>query len=318
MKPEKTPPTAIKITGLAKNYGNIRALAGIDLDVRPGERFGLIGPDGAGKTTLMRILCGLLHPDEGAFRVVGYSGKTQMREIKPRIGYMPQRFSLYPDLTVRENLHFFADLFDINGSARRKRESRLLKFSRLGPFQNRRAGRLSGGMKQKLALSCALIHTPSLLILDEPTTGVDPLSRREFWGILTELSEKEGVTILVSTPYMDEAMQCDRIAFLNHGAVIAMDKPEALIQAYPHRIIRVSGENILSFRPMLSDIPGIVSINALGNSLRLAVTDPDTAISAIRAGLLESDIGATDVTFDPPRLEDVFVDLLQKGAKHAQ
>ncbi len=302
---------ALNLEGVTKRYRSLIALDGIDLKVVPGERFGLIGPDGAGKTTLMRILCGLLLPDAGTFSVLGFHGIKEIKAIKRRIGYMPQKFSLYPDLTVAENLRFFSNLFGVRGDARRTREERLLTFSRLGAFTGRRAGALSGGMKQKLALSCALMHTPELLILDEPTTGVDPLSRREFWSILRELSEKEGTTIIVSTPYMDEAEQCSRIAFMSKGKILALDRPDNFLRDYPHRLLTVTGEELPLLAEKLHDIPGVERCRRLGDQLRIIVSRP---LEEVRKPLLRTlhEMGAAGIEIEPgkPVLEDVFVEML--------
>jgi ABC-2 type transport system ATP-binding protein len=223
---------SIEVRGLKKNYSGENALSGADFRVRKGGLFGLIGADGAGKTTLLRILATLIDADSGEARVLSCDVKEGLSEIRSRIGYMPQRFSLYEDLSVEENMLFFADVFCVPAWERGGRMERLLKFSRLAAFRDRRAGRLSGGMKQKLALSCALIHTPELLILDEPTTGVDPLSRREFWSILKELNQS-GVTILASTPYLDEAAFCDEIALFHQGRVLLAGSPDDLLRSPP-------------------------------------------------------------------------------------
>ncbi|MEZ4763313.1 MAG: ABC transporter ATP-binding protein [Calditrichia bacterium] len=208
--------SAIEITNFSKSFGETRAVKNVSLSVKPGELFGLIGPDGAGKTTLMRAICTLLLPDDGQIQVRGMNTREAIADIRAILGYMPQRFSLYQDLSVEQNLRFFADLFNVPAEERAARMKRLYQFSRLGNFNKRLAGQLSGGMKQKLALSCALIHTPEILVLDEPTFGVDPVSRKEFWEILHEI-RKEGTTILVSTAYMDEADQCERVALMFNG-----------------------------------------------------------------------------------------------------
>ena len=220
---------AITVENLCKRYNHVVAVDHLSFTVRTGGIFGLIGPDGAGKTTTMRILGALIRPDAGRCQIQGLEVTQQARRVKALIGYMPQHFALYPDLTVAENLRFFADLFLVPKSERERRYRQLLQFSRLEPFQKRKAAELSGGMKQKLALCCTLIHTPEVLILDEPTTGVDPVSRHEFWSILTEL-KRQGVTILISTPYMDEAARCDQVAFVHEGRVLIQDQPKKLLQ----------------------------------------------------------------------------------------
>ena len=213
---------AIEIRGLTKRYGSLTAIENITFEVRRGELFGLIGPDGAGKTTLFRLLATLLNPDDGVATVDGFDIVGQYKEIRKRVGYMPGRFSLYPDLSVEENLEFFAALFGVGVKDNYDLIAPI--YTQIEPFRKRRAGKLSGGMKQKLALCCALIHRPSVLFLDEPTTGVDAVSRSEFWDMLSELKSK-GISILVSTPYMDEACRCDRIALCNNGKILGIDTP---------------------------------------------------------------------------------------------
>ena len=220
---------AIEINNISKSYGKVRALCDVSLSIGKGEVFGLIGPDGAGKTTLFRILCTLLLPDAGTAKVEGYDTVKQMSEIRRRVGYMPGRFSLYQDLTVRENLEFFATLFGT--TVEEGYESIRAVYSQIEKFSNRKAGALSGGMKQKLALSCALVHQPSILFLDEPTTGVDPVSRKEFWEMLGTLKER-GITIVASTPYLDEVRRCERVAFLNEGKIQGIGEPEAILERF--------------------------------------------------------------------------------------
>ena len=222
---------AVETSDLKKSYGTVPAVSSLDLRVRPGVLFGIIGADGAGKSTLLQVLSTLLLPDSGKALVLGTDILADPASIRPRIGYMPQKFSHYEDLTVRENMRFFADIFGLAKDEYAERINRLLKFSRLAPFENRRAGQLSGGMKQKLALSCALIHKPELLILDEPTTGVDPVSRKEFWNILRELNA-EGITILVSTPYLEESENCHDLILMHEGRILLQGAPEALLSEY--------------------------------------------------------------------------------------
>ncbi len=246
---------SIEVSHVSKSYGRVKALDDVSLTVKPGELFGLIGPDGAGKTTLFRILCTLLLADSGTASVDGYDVVRQMREIRCRVGYMPGRFSLYQDLTVEENLHFFATLFGTTVEA--GYDSVRAIYSQIERFKDRKAGALSGGMKQKLALSCALIHSPSVLFLDEPTTGVDPVSRKEFWDMLSMLKER-GITIVASTPYLDEVRRCERIAFIDRGRIMGIDTPQTVLEQFasvfnPPSIVRdenqgpqtVSGENVI-------------------------------------------------------------------------
>ena len=220
----------IETRDLTRRFGDVTAVDHLALTVFPGEIFGLVGPDGAGKTTTLRMLCGLIDPDEGSARVAGYDAARESQQVKDKIGYMAQRFGLYLDLSVDENMDFYADLFDIVGNERVELKSRLLRMTRMAEFQDRQAGKLSGGMKQKLALMCTLLHRPQILFLDEPTNGVDPVSRRDFWAILYELL-KEGITIVMTTAYLDEAERCNRVGLMYRGRLIRCDSPENLKRA---------------------------------------------------------------------------------------
>ena len=220
-------PPIIETTGLTRRFGELTAVDRLDLAVAQGEIFGLVGPDGAGKTTTLRLLCGLLDPTEGQARVAGFDVARQSQAVKDRIGYMAQRFGLYQDLSVQENMNFYADLFGILGEERAALSVALLRMTRMEPFRERQAGKLSGGMKQKLALMCTLLHRPQILFLDEPTNGVDPLSRRDFWAILYQLL-KDGITILMTTAYLDEAERCNRVGLMYKGRLIRCDTPEGL------------------------------------------------------------------------------------------
>jgi ABC-2 type transport system ATP-binding protein len=217
----------IETRGLTRRFGELTAVDHVDLTVMPGEIFGLVGPDGAGKTTMLRMLCGLINPTEGSARVAGHDVAHQARAVKDQIGYMAQRFGLYADLTVEENMTFYADLFGIVGAERDTLKLELLKMTRMEPFRARQAGRLSGGMKQKLALMCTLLHRPQILLLDEPTNGVDPVSRRDFWVILRQLLQ-EGITILMTTAYLDEAERCNRVGLMHRGKLIRCETPEQM------------------------------------------------------------------------------------------
>ncbi len=304
----------VRAAELRKSFGTVTAVDGLSFAVRQGELFGLIGPDGAGKTTLLRMLVTLLRPDSGSMTVKGFDVAHDLRQIRSIVGYMPQRFSLYPDLSVDQNLHFFADLFGVPKSEIKQRKQRLYAFSRLEEFAHRLAGRLSGGMKQKLALSCTLIHDPLLLVLDEPTTGVDPVSRVEFWNILREL-RGQGVTIIVSTPYMDEALLCDRVIVLHEGRALAEGTPAELIDLHPHRVFSIqSGIPGLS-SAALEAIPGVMSVQSFGDSLHLT-TDIDTVDDELSAALRQ--LANTDVH---PRsieasFEDVFISLIMEDEAH--
>jgi ABC-2 type transport system ATP-binding protein len=300
----------IEIKGLVKRYGSVTAVDGLDLLVRKGEMMGLIGPDGAGKTTTLRMLCGLILPDAGSCRVAGRDTARETPLVRNLIGYMPQRFSLYPDLTAEENLRFFADLFGVEKGEREKHLKRLLAFNRLAPFAKRRASALSGGMKQKLALSCALIHTPQVLLLDEPTTGVDPLSRREFWDILHEL-KKDGVTLLVTTPYMDEAAKCDRVALMNAGRLLHVDTPAALPKRFPYTLLELTCENRMAAARALSDSGRFRSVQMYGDRIHLSGEGGADGLSRRALDVLaERKIKGGRVRPAKPGIEDVFIELL--------
>ena len=295
--------------GLRKAWGANVAVDGVDLDVGRGEIFGLVGPDGAGKTTIIRMLCGILDPDAGEAAVAGFDVRREPEQVKRRIGYMSQRFSLYGDLTVAENLRFFAELFHVARGERRARETELLEFSRLAPYRERLAQNLSGGMKQKLALACTLIHTPEVLFLDEPTTGVDPVSRRDFWKILYELL-RGGVTIFVSTPYMDEAERCGRVALMDRGRVRLCDTPEALRGRMQGRLLELVAIPQRRAREVLAQLPGIAGIQVFGNRLHLWLRDGGVDETAVCAHLGRNGIEACEIRTIAPGLEDVFVSLL--------
>jgi ABC-2 type transport system ATP-binding protein len=300
----------IVLTDLHKSYGATAAVRGLSLTVPPGEICGLIGPDGAGKTTAMRIVCGLLRPDSGQATVLGHDCTRETQAIKVHLGYMPQRFSLYPDLTVGENLRFFADLFGVGGEDRARREAELMEFSKLGPFRSRRAGRLSGGMKQKLALSCTLIHTPEVLVLDEPTTGVDPVSRREFWRILRDLAGR-GLALLVSTPYMDEAGLCDQVVLMHAGRAIARGTPAEVAASFPRRLLEVQGPDLAAAIARLqTDAVAGTDARRFGDRLHL-IHDDDAQAAAVRARLAGLDIEMRPAVAG---IEDVFVALLEEAS----
>jgi ABC-2 type transport system ATP-binding protein len=304
---------AIVLDDLHKSYGSTAAVRGLSLSVPPGSVCGLIGPDGAGKTTTMRVLCGLLRPDSGSARILGHDCTLDSRHVKQHLGYMPQRFSLYPDLTVGENLRFFADLFGVPKSERAERDRELMAFSRLEPFRNRRAGQLSGGMKQKLALSCTLIHTPSVLILDEPTTGVDPVSRREFWRILRDLAGR-GLALIVSTPYMDEAAMCDEIVLMHAGRAISRGTPSAVAASFPRRLLAVTGGDLRRATELLgaARISGL-EVRRFGDRLHLVHDDDEQAQAAATA------LQGTGAALAPAQagIEDVFVEMMARAEQEA-
>jgi len=295
--------------GLRKSWGAAAAVDGLDLEVARGEIFGLVGPDGAGKTTAIRLLCGILDADAGEAAVAGFDLRRETEEVKRRIGYMSQRFSLYGDLTVAENLRFFAELFHVPRDGRRAREAELLEFSRLAPYRERLAQNLSGGMKQKLALACTLIHTPEVLFLDEPTTGVDPVSRRDFWKILYDLL-RGGVTILVSTPYLDEAERCGRVALMDRGRVRLCDTPAALRGRMQGRLVELTATPQRRARELLALLPGVSGIQVFGDRLHLWLRDGGADAAAICEHLGGHGIEACGIRAIAPGLEDVFVSLL--------
>jgi len=305
---------AVSIRNFSKSWGNVRAVSGLDLEVFEGELFGLIGPDGAGKTTTMRTLVTLLPPDEGEISVAGRDARTEIAAVRARVGYMPQRFSLYQDLSVDQNLSFFADLSGVPKTDLQARKEELYGFNGLKPFSKRLAGRLSGGMKQKLALSCTLIHHPRVLVLDEPTTGVDPVSRNEFWRILREL-KAGGATILVSTPYMDEADMCDRVAVMHGGRLLLTGAPEEVRDSLPYAVYEFQESGIVPHSGRLQSVPGVRSIQAFGDSAHL------TAERSADRGRLEADLSdalgrRVALTRVRPSLEDVFIDLVSSGASN--
>ncbi len=295
---------AVQVDAISKSYRDVHALREVSFVAPAGAVYGLIGADGAGKSSLMRIITTLISPDAGKALVLGKSIAADQEIIRRSIGYMPQRFSLYQDLSVRENIAFFADIFGIRGAERNARMRELLSFAHLEQFTARRAGNLSGGMKQKLALCCALIHRPSCIILDEPTVGVDPLSRAEFWDILHML-RADGVSILISTPYMDEAAYCDRLALLHHGAVIAEGSPADLARNYPRELYRIRHYD-QSVAPAPAAIPGLhtLLVYPAGGDLHIAL-DPATS-PADATAQLERRFGRRPESITPT-IEDVFI-----------
>lgn len=298
----------ITVNRFVKRYNEVEAVKGITFSVDQGEIFGLIGPDGAGKTTTMRAICTLLVPDEGKILVNELDATRDIGKIRALLGYMPQRFSLYQDLSVEQNLNFFARLFRVPSEDKQKRLEQLYRFSRLGPFKNRKAGQLSGGMKQKLALSCCLIHTPEILVLDEPTFGVDPVSRQEFWHILQEIRDG-GTTILVSTAYMDEADLCDRVALCLGGEIVALDTPKALRQAYPSPLFKLTGKNLYALRAFFSQLEAVRSTQMFGDSLHISF-DVAPEDSDWKSWRQDSNQNLTSWQPQTPSIEDVFLEFM--------
>lgn len=295
----------ITVNNLHKTYGKVTALNNLSFSVNDGEIFGVIGPDGAGKTTLFRILASLLLPDSGSAEMNGLDVIKDFKKIRNIIGYMPGRFSLYQDLSVEENLKFFATIFNTTI----EENYHLIKdiYQQIEPFKKRRAGALSGGMKQKLALSCALIHKPEVLILDEPTTGVDPVSRKEFWDMLKRL-KSEGITILVSTAYMDEAGLCDRIALMREGEFIATDTPQNIINSYKETLWAVQTENMSASLQELRNHPKVKTCFAFGNQHHVTV-QPDLSIDELQHYLKEKGYSSIEITATEPTVEDCFMAL---------
>ncbi|MDZ7316548.1 MAG: ABC transporter ATP-binding protein [candidate division KSB1 bacterium] len=301
----------IEVRGLEKRFGETQALNDLSFSVSKGTLYGLIGPDGAGKTTTLRILCGLLQPDSGECRVAGYDAVRETRQVRRLLGYMPQRFSLYPDLTVAENLRFFADLFGVPRQERLEQTEKLLQFSRLSPFVKRKAAALSGGMKQKLALACTLIHRPQVLLLDEPTTGVDPVSRREFWDILHTLRD-EGVTLLITTPYMDEAARCDRIGIVHNGRLLVEEAPNEIPKMALRHLYEVIAEPAFAAAQALSRFGSFFSVQMFGDRLHIADDAPFMEVEErVRNTLAKSNLQLRAIREIPPSIEDVFVERLK-------
>ena len=305
---------AVQAEGLVKRFGGETALDGLSFSVEPGEIFGFIGPDGAGKTTLFRILTTLLLADQGSARVLGLDVVRDFWDLRARIGYMPGRFSLYPDLTVGENLSFFAAVF---GTSPEDQEDLIGPiYGQIERFRDRRAGALSGGMKQKLALSCALVHRPEILFLDEPTTGVDAVSRREFWDLLARLRE-QGLTIVVSTPYMDEASRCDRVALVQDGRSLGVDAPDAFGARYGHPLVAVRGEDRRHLPELLRSWEHALSAYPFGETVhvtdRRSGVDPTRVADQVRDYLNARGAGRVDVQPIEPGIEDVFIALMGAG-----
>jgi len=305
---EAAAPAAVVVRDLAKSFGRTRALAEISFEVRRGELFGFIGPDGAGKTTLFRILATLLVPQSGRAEVLGRDVVRAMWELRDRIGYMAGRFSLYPDLTVEENLRFFAFVFGT--TLDREREQIAPIYRQLEPFKDRRAAALSGGMKQKLALCCALVHRPEILLLDEPTTGVDAVSRREFWDLLSRFTEA-GLTILVSTPYMDEADRCDRVALIQSGRLLAVDTPRAIAQSFDRPLLAIRAPDRYRTLTALRKYAHAGTVYPFGAVLHFtdarAALPAAQALEEVREYLRGSGLGDLEVSETPATVEDTFM-----------
>jgi ABC-2 type transport system ATP-binding protein len=301
----------IALSGIRRSFGSVTALDGVDLEISGGEMFALVGPDGAGKTTLLRILAAVLPQDEGSARVLGRELPRERRQLKPRIGYLSRGFSLYGDLSVDENLAFFAEIYGLRDYSARREE--LLSFTRLEPFRGRLAARLSGGMKKKLALACALIHRPELILLDEPTTGVDPVSRRDFWMILGELLN-EGLTIVVATPYLDEAERCARVGLLDRGRFLTVGTPAEVKQNVSGRIYELVTSSPARARALVNraGVPGLAEMQAQGDRLHLRLSSEPIEGADLRRFFEEADIQVGAVREMSPTLENVFISLISE------
>jgi drug efflux transport system ATP-binding protein len=306
----------IRTRNLTRRFDTLTALDHLNLEVARGEIFGLVGPDGAGKTTTLRLLCGLLDPSEGEAWVAGQDVTRAPEAVKDRIGYMAQRFGLYHDLSVDENMQFYADLFGISAAQRAHLLPELLHMTRMEPFRGRQAGKLSGGMKQKLGLMCTLLHRPEILFLDEPTNGVDPVSRRDFWAILYQLV-KDGITVFVTTAYLDEAERCNRVGLLDRGRLIRCDAPENLRRQMQANCYELAAQNLRAARELLQSCTGVVSVEPSGAALHLflepAHTSPDTLVKKLD----ENRLGPAVLRPILPSLEDVFIALIRQAERAA-
>jgi ABC-2 type transport system ATP-binding protein len=308
-----TASSAIIVSSLVKHFGEVRAVDGLSFEVHAGEIFGLVGPDGAGKTTTLRMLSGVVDTDSGAVNIAGCDIVHDPESAKSLLSYMSQRFGLYEDLTVDENIRFYADLFGVRRKQRIKRSQELLTAAGLGDFRGRLAGNLSGGMKQKLGLVCALIHTPKVLLLDEPTNGVDPVSRRDFWRILYSLVA-EGVAILISTSYLDEAERCHRVGLLHQGNMLFCDRPEELKRRFPGEILAVHAEHPEQARAALRDAPGVRGALLVGDHVHLFVDAAARRIDDLRSRLESAGISYDSLQPVAPTIEDLFVSAVETKA----
>lgn len=312
---ESTP--AIQASNLVKHFGSLTAVDGLSFDVHPGEIFGLVGPDGAGKTTALRMLASIMDPTSGTATIAGFDVTNAAASVKDHLAYMSQKFGLYQDLTVIENIEFYADLYGVPRKGREKRINELLDFSHMRPFRKRRGGNLSGGMKQKLQLICALIHTPKVLLLDEPTNGVDPVSRRDFWRILYKLL-KEKVSILVTTAYLDEAERCDRVALMDHGKIIAIGSPQQVKELMHGRILTIRSSEARKINRLFQENPPALEVNVFGDTVHLVCTDIEATEKKCRILLADAGLTFEQIQEAAPSLEDVFVSVLGHQGRPAE
>ena len=309
--------SAIRATGLSRSFGDLKAVDGIDLDIPEGEIFGLVGPDGAGKTTTMRLLTAVIDPTSGSAQILGHDSVREAERIKEKIGYMSQRFGLYPDLTVIENIHFYADLYGESRKGRAERIDELLSFSNLTPFKKRLARNLSGGMKQKLGLACALIHTPEVLFLDEPTNGVDPVSRRDFWRILYRLV-RDGLTIFVSTAYLDEAERCTRVGLMHQGRLLAVDTPEEIKKLMEGTLLEFNCDEPRRAMLLLRDKLPQATVGLFGEHVHVVTMDPQNMKHEIPSLLQNAGLSVDDIRTVEPSLEDVFISVLENREQNRE
>lgn len=308
---------ALTIRGLTKSFPGIRAVDGVSFDVYPGEIFGLVGPDGAGKTTTLRMLAGVMPPDQGSATVAGSDVVHDPEAAKHDLSYMPQRFGLYEDLTVDENIRFYGDLFGVRPNERRARSAQLMDAAGMSEFRKRLAGKLSGGMKQKLGLVCALIHHPRVILLDEPTTGVDPVSRRDFWRILYNLIA-EGVAILTSTAYLDEAERCHRVALMHRGKLLFLDTPAKLKSGFSKGVLAILSSDARRMKEELERTEGISSLVLTGDGVHVVIEDPVRRIPQIKAQLVSAQVPFSGMRQVVPTIEDLFVDAVTSGRSGEQ
>jgi ABC-2 type transport system ATP-binding protein len=299
---------AINIENLYKSYDGVKAVQGVSYDIRKGEMFGLVGPDGAGKTTTIRMLCGLVKPGSGSATLLDMDIVKDKNKIKDQIGYLSQRFSLYGDLTIDENIEFFAEIHNVINFEERRNE--LLEFTRLTPFRDRLADNLSGGMKQKLALACSLIHKPQILFLDEPTTGVDPVSRRDFWKILSNLL-KEGITVFMSTPYLDEAERCSRVALMHKGKIISLDTPQRIKESIKVEIAEIVCTNVRDANKLVKDNLNN-EVQLFGDRINVVIDKGNNNLEQVLNLLKNNSIEVINYRIVPPSLENVFIYNVEK------
>lgn len=308
----------LETENLVKTFGDFRAVDRLSLQVHAGEMVGLVGPDGAGKTTAIRLMCGVLQPTSGVVRVAGYDVPAQIEKAREHLGYLAQQFGLYGDLSVQENIEFFGEVFDVPQNEVKQRAAELLNFAGLGDFTERPAAQLSGGMQKKLGLASALVHNPKVLLLDEPTGGVDPVARQEFWHLLITLL-RGGSAVLVSTPYMDEAMRFNRVIFMNHGRVLAQGVPRELMKRLDGRILELDAADQMAARQIAEDDPEVEDVHTFGNHLHLRVKSAQGPMQRIPERLKSANLPMGHIVSIPPTLEDVFIHLIEtEGAGYEQ